>query len=157
MRLEDHDRGSPVTWQCDMYMQYCRNSLQTTTRNWGSQPDWLRAIQQLAWAAHKILPECDQSQTTSSRNLLKQSCDRFETNPLWDVLFLQWADTGLLSSPHTAPLSERGWTPSWSCSSLSRARKKNTRWLRLQSRWFSAPISQEWLYTAVPGHFTSIK
>lgn len=64
----------------------------------------------------------------------KQSHYRLETDPLWDVLCLRWADTGLLNSQHTAPLSERGWTPLWSCSSLNREERKRTRWLKLPSR-----------------------
>lgn len=47
------------------------------------------------------------------------------TDPLWDVLCLQWADTGLLNSQHTARLSERGWTLSWSCSILEEDRQRH--------------------------------
>lgn len=54
----------------------------------------------------------------------KRSRCRLETDPLWDVLCLRWADTGLLNSQHTAPLSERGWTPLWSCSSLNKEEGK---------------------------------
>lgn len=46
------------------------------------------------------------------------------TDPLWDGLCLPWADTGPWNSQHTAPLSEHGWTLSWSCSSLKNGQRK---------------------------------
>lgn len=95
-----------------------------------STPNWLRALRWTARAALNILlDESIQNYYIRCRNLIwnpEPSRDGLWTDPLWDVLCLRWADTGLLSSPHTAPLSERGWTPSWSCSSLDKARKKNT-------------------------------
>lgn len=87
-----------------------------------------------------------------------------DTDPQWDVLFLQWADTGLWNSPHTAQQSGHGWTPSWSCSilggkindkihiNLSEEKQQEVNW-----GLFAAKRTVVFFSVTVPGHLTSMK